>query len=53
MLLTRKRDRWVAGERVGGRIPPVLALPTVTGETPEERAASNVTIQRIRELVFA
>lgn len=51
-LLTRKRGKYIAGERVGGRIPPVIELPLVGGSSQAEVQASNVTIQRMRTLVF-
>ncbi|MGB8385962.1 MAG: AAA family ATPase [Dermatophilaceae bacterium] len=51
-LLTRRRDNKEAGERVGGRIPALLTLPQVTGETNEEIAARNTTFVRMMGLVF-
>lgn len=52
-LYSRKTKTYLAGERVGGRIPPVLKMPIVTGETMEEIAASNVTFTRLIGLVYA
>lgn len=52
-LYTRKTKSYLAGERVGGRIPPVLQMPVVTGETIEEVAASNTTFVKLIELVYA
>lgn len=51
-LLTRKRGKFIAGERVGGRIPPVMELPRVTGTTAKEVRDSNVTMRQMRALVF-
>lgn len=52
-LLTRRRDNKEAGERVGGRIPPVLRLPTVSGETAQEVMEKNRTFEGILKKVFA
>lgn len=51
-LLTRKKGKYIAGERVGGKIPPIMTLPQVGGNSVKEIQASNVTIQRMRTLVF-
>lgn len=47
MLYTRKTPRFLAGERVGGRIPPALTLPDISGKTLEEVAAKNITFQAL------
>ena len=52
-LYSRKTKTYLAGERVGGRIPPVLQLPTVVGETLDEIAATNTAYQKLIELVYA
>jgi hypothetical protein len=51
-LLTRKRGKFIAGERVGGKIPPVMDLPFVKGTTIEEVRQANVTIRMMRSMVF-
>ncbi|MGV1079709.1 MAG: AAA family ATPase [Candidatus Nanopelagicales bacterium] len=52
-LYTRKTAKYLAGERVGGRIPPVLQLPVVDGNTIEEIAAKNTAYIKLIELVYA
>jgi hypothetical protein len=52
-LLTRRRDNKEAGERVGGRVPPLLKLPVVSGATLEDVRKRNVTFQLIMKKVFA
>lgn len=51
-LQTRRMDNKEAGERVGGRIPPVIALPQVTGDTEAEIRAKNVTFEKLIKMVF-
>ena len=52
-LYSRKTKAYLAGERVGGRIPPVLQLPTVMGDSLDEIAAANNAYQKLIELVYA
>lgn len=52
-LYTRKTKTYLAGERVGGRIPPTLKLPDVSGETLEEIAEKNTAFERLIEMVYA
>lgn len=52
-LYTRKTKSYLAGERVGGRIPPILKMPVVTGETLEEIAAANTTYEKLIALVYS
>lgn len=52
-LYSRKTKTYLAGERVGGRIPPILQMPVVTGETMEEIAASNITFTKLIDVVYA
>ena len=52
-LYTRKTKAFLAGERVGGRIPPKLKLPTVTGETMEEIAEKNTAYASLINMVYA
>jgi hypothetical protein len=51
-LQTRRMNGKEAGERVGGRIPPVIKLPQVTGETEAEIRAKNVTFEKLIKMVF-
>jgi hypothetical protein len=51
-LQTRRMDNKEAGERVGGRIPPIIKLPQVTGDTEDEIRAKNVTFDRLIKMVF-
>jgi hypothetical protein len=51
-LQTRRMDNKEAGERVGGRIPPIIKLPQVTGDTEDEIRAKNVTFERLIKMVF-
>jgi hypothetical protein len=41
-----------AGERVGGRIAPIIKLPQVTGDTEDEIRAKNVTFDRLIKMVY-
>ena len=52
-LYTRKTKAYLAGERVGGSIPPVLRLPDVSGETLAEIASKNNAFQKLIEMVYA
>lgn len=52
-LYTRKTPKYLAGERVGGRIPPILTLPDVSGSTLEEVASKNITFQALIATVYA
>ena len=52
-LLTRRRDGKEAGERVGGKIPALMNLPTISGNTDDEVIKKNVTFQLILKKVFA
>lgn len=52
-IYTRKTKTYLAGERVGGRIPPVLKLPVVSGETMEEIASKNTSFQKLIDMVYA
>jgi hypothetical protein len=52
-LLTRRRDGKEAGERVNGRVPPLLKLPVVSGATLEDIRKKNITFQLIMRKVFA
>jgi AAA domain len=52
-LLTRRRDAKEAGERVGGKIPPLMNLPVISGQTDDEVIAKNITFQLIMKKVFA
>lgn len=51
-LQTRRMNNKEAGERVGGRIPPIIKLPQVTGDTEDEIRAKNVTFERLIKMVF-
>lgn len=51
-MWSRRRPTWVAGERVGGRIPPLLDLPLVVGDTQDEVASKNVTMQLLVNHIF-
>lgn len=51
-LLTRRRDNREAGERVNGKIPPLLTLENVAGATTAEVAAKNKSFQLIMRRVF-
>lgn len=51
-LLTRRRGNKEAGERVNGKIPPVLELADITGNTVADVAAKNKTFQGIMRRVF-
>lgn len=51
-LQTRRMNNKEAGERVGGRIPPILKLPQVTGDTEDEIRAKNVTFVKIIQNVY-
>jgi hypothetical protein len=51
-LLTRRRPKYEAGERVGGRIPPVVTLPMVTGNTLDEVRRANTTMRALLGMVF-
>ena len=53
MLYTRKTKTYLAGERVGGFIPPVLKLPVVSGETIAEISAKNDAFVRLIAMVYA
>jgi hypothetical protein len=51
-LQTRRMNGKEAKERVGGRIPPLIKLPQVTGETEAEIRAKNVTFEKLIKMVF-
>jgi hypothetical protein len=51
-LQTRRMNGKEAGERVGGRIPPLIKLPQVTGETEDEIRAKNTTFEKLIKMVF-
>lgn len=51
-LQTRRMNFKEAGERVGGRIPPIIQLPQVTGETEDEIRAKNTTFEKLIKMVF-
>lgn len=51
-MWSRRRPQWVAGERVGGRIPPLLTLPMVTGDSWQEVADKNQTMRLLVEHIF-
>lgn len=51
-LLTRRRDGKEAGERVNGKIPPLLTLDNIAGNTVAEVSAANKTFQQIMRRVF-
>jgi hypothetical protein len=51
-LLTRRRNNIEAGQRVGGKIPPLLKLPDVSATTLEDLIKKNVTYQLIMKRVF-
>lgn len=51
-LQTRRMNGKEAKERVGGRIPPLIQLPQVTGDTEAEIRAKNVTFERLIKMVF-
>ena len=51
-LLTRRRAGIEAGQRVGGKIPPLMTLPDVSGATDEEVVKKNRTYQLIMREVF-
>lgn len=51
-LQTRRMNFKEAKERVGGRIPAVLKLPQVTGETEDEIRRKNVTFAKMINMVF-
>lgn len=52
-LLTRRRDNKEAGERVGGKIPPLMNLMQVTGATDADVIKKNINYQLIMKKVFA
>lgn len=53
VLRTRRLPgRIEAGERVGGRILPLIELPVVSGDTQEEISRKNTIFQRIMRDVF-
>lgn len=52
-LRTRRSARVEAGERVNGRIPELLEMPDVSGETAADVAKVNKTFQQMMKLVFA
>jgi len=52
-LYTRKTPKYLAGERVGGRIPPILILPDVSGATQEEVSAKNITFSALIQAVYS
>jgi hypothetical protein len=51
-LQTRRMNGKEAGERVGGRIAPIIKLPQVTGDTEDEIRAKNVTFDRLIKMVY-
>jgi hypothetical protein len=51
-LQTRRMNNKEAGERVGGRIPPIIQLPQVTGDTEDEIRAKNVTFEKLIKMVY-
>lgn len=51
-LLTRRRGQIEAGERVQGKVPPLLNLPVVSGSTLEEIRKKNVTVMALRKKIF-
>lgn len=51
-LRTRRLPTIEAGERVGGRVPEVLRLPTISG-TPEEARAKNNTFAKLIDVVYS
>lgn len=51
-LLSRRRNNIEAGQRVGGKIPPLLKLPNVSGNTVDEIIKKNITYQLIMKKVF-
>jgi hypothetical protein len=51
-LQTRRMNGKEAKERVGGRIPPLIQLPQVTGETEAEIRAKNTTFEKLIKMVF-
>lgn len=51
-LQTRRMNGKEAKERVGGRIPPIIQLPQVTGETEEEIRAKNTTFAKLINTVY-
>jgi AAA domain len=51
-LQTRRMNGKEAKERVGGRIPPLIKLPQVTGDTEAEIRAKNVTFEKLIKMVF-
>lgn len=51
-LQTRRMNKKEAKERVGGRIPPIIQLPQVVGETEDEIRAKNVTFAKLIDLVY-
>lgn len=53
MLQTRRTPTIEAGERVGGRIPPLIELPQVTGDTWDQVRERNVTMRLLTDAVFA
>lgn len=51
-LLSRRRNGVEAGQRVNGKIPPLLKLPDVSADTVEELIRKNITYQLIMRRVF-
>ena len=51
-LLTRRRNGIEAGQRVGGKIPPLMKLPDVSAVTVDELIKKNITYQLIMKRVF-
>jgi hypothetical protein len=51
-LQTRRMNGREAKERVGGRIPPLIELPQVVGETEAEIRAKNVTFEKLIKMVW-
>jgi len=51
-LQTRRMNGKEAKERVGGRIPPIIQLPQVVGQTEDEIRAKNTTFEKLIKMVF-
>jgi hypothetical protein len=51
-LQTRRMNGKEAKERVNGRIPPIIQLPDVSGETEAEIRKKNTTFEKLIKMVF-
>jgi len=51
-LQTRRMNQKEAGERVGGRIPAIIALPQVVGDTEDAIRAKNTTFEKLIKMVY-